>query len=168
MVEAQQRGGGRPRCAGSADPRQAAKLWVHRLRPQRLAAAYDDTQPALQLLAVAGVHPPRPQFFQRHGAAVAALAGHQVAFYFRSAHRGVRQRPRGNHRMGTPTPPAAQPQNRDPLVVPILVVAAVVPPSRAAACRTARPFKQPPPVITEINEPVAFPINIEYQYWCIG
>ena len=96
MVEAQQRSGARPRCAGGADPRQAAKPQVRRLRPQRLAAAHDDSQPTLQLLAVAGVHPTGKQFCHRHGAAVAAFARYQVALYLRGTHRGVRQRPQGD------------------------------------------------------------------------
>ena len=42
-----------------------------------------------QLLAVAGVHPPLTQFCQRHGTAVAAFAGQQVALYLCATHRGV-------------------------------------------------------------------------------
>ena len=174
VVEAQQRGGRRPRCAGSSDPPQAAKLRVRRRRPQRLAAAHDDIQPALQLLAVAGVHPPGTQFFQRHGAADAALAGQQVALYLCATHRGVRQRPRRDHGMGTPTPPAAQPQDRYQLLVQILLVAAVLPQPGAAARRTPHPLEYPLPAISELSEVVVFLGNIEYQYrtggretgWC--
>ena len=66
--------------------------------------------------------------------------------------------------MGTPTPPAAQPQNRYRLLVQILLVAAVVPQPLAIAGRTARPLKQARPVITELSEMVAFLVDIEYEY----
>ena len=41
--------------------------------------------------------------------------------------------------MGTPAPTAAQPQDRDRLLIQVLLVAAVVPQSEAAAGRTAQP-----------------------------
>ena len=170
VVEAQQRGGRRPRCAGSSDPPQAAKLRVRRLRPQRLAAAHDDIQPALQLLAVAGVHPPGTQFFQRHGAADAALAGQQVALYLCATHRGVRQRPRRDHGMGTPTPPAAQPQDRYQLLVQILLVAAVLPQPGAAARRTPHPPGVPAASYLGTQRSGSFPgqYRVSVSYWWKG
>ena len=76
--------------------------------------------------------------------------------------------------MGTPTPPAAQPQDRDPLLVQILLVAAVVPQSGAPARRTAQPLEHVLPAVPSLSEPVAFLANIEYDYrvggretgWC--
>ena len=66
--------------------------------------------------------------------------------------------------MGTPTPPAAQPQNRYRLLVQILLVAAVVPQPLAIAGRTARPLKQARPVVPQLSEMVAFLVDIEYEY----
>ena len=72
--------------------------------------------------------------------------------------------------MGSPTPPTAQPQDRDRLVVQVLLVAAVVPQSRAAARRTARPLEYPLPASSELREVVAFlgDIKYEYRYWWKG
>ena len=66
--------------------------------------------------------------------------------------------------MSTPTPPAAQPQDRDRLLVQVLLVAAVVSQSGAAAGRTPHPLEYPPPVSSELREVVASLGNIEYEY----
>ena len=114
---------------------------------------------AIQLLAVPLMHAPPAQFPQRLRTADALITVHQVAFHLRGAHRAARQRARRQHRMDGPAAMAAHPQDLDLTPVQVLLVAAVMTKSPAAAGRTAHPV-QP---CGNVFDPVALFLAVDYD-----